>query len=52
MAITIHQESGESEGNDNGVEEILADNMPLHSEAKDEKNTKENTVRNLKTPSA
>ena len=36
MAITIHQESQESEGNDNEVEEIPVDDMPLHSETKGE----------------
>ena len=36
MAITIHQESRESEGNDNRVEEDLVDNMPLLSETKGE----------------
>ena len=33
MAITVHEES---KGIDNGVEEIPADNMPLHSEIKGE----------------
>ena len=36
MAITIHQESRESKGNDNGVEEIPVDDMPLHSKTKGE----------------
>ena len=31
MTITIHQESWESEGNDNGVEEDPTVNMPLLS---------------------
>ena len=36
IAITIHQESQESEGNDNGVDEDAIDNMPLLSETKGE----------------
>ena len=36
MATTIHQESQENEGNDNGIEEDPADNMPLLSETKGE----------------
>ena len=33
MVITVHEESKRI---DNGVEKILADNMPLHSEIKGE----------------
>ena len=36
MAITIHQESQESDGNDNRVEVDPANNMPLISETKGE----------------
>ena len=50
MAIIIHQESWESEGNDNGVEEDPADNRPLFSETKggDIKELKEEIVVALK----
>ena len=34
MAITIHQESQESKGIDNRVEEDPANNMPLHFDTK------------------
>ena len=36
MTITIHQESQSSKETENGVEEIPADNMSLHSETKGE----------------